>query len=224
MPLVGPLCALGHSVQNFSQELFMSKIALRSGAVMAALLTVSAAAGCAKDSKPSETAERAEETSGKMTQTDSLSATVEEVDPASRMVTLRDPEGRRFVVEAGEGVAVERLRPNDEVKVVYQESIAFALADENAQAEPTGTPAVQETRKAGPDGVQFGRQIDTTVEIVAIAPEGKAATFRVPSGDVRTVEVGDAKNQEKVAALKPGDSVKVTYTEKLALAVDGTHD
>jgi hypothetical protein len=37
---------------------------------------------------------------------------------------------------------------------------------------------------------------------------------------VRTVAINDAASQEKVAALRPGDKVAVTYVEKLALVLE----
>ena len=179
-----------------------------------------AGAACSKGEKGTETAERAEETSGQISQTESLRATVQAVDQKNRTVTLRDEDGRPFEVEAGPGVELSRLTAGDTVLVVYQESIAFELQDPSEKPEePT---SVEESRRRIPDGVQFGRQIKTTVEIVSVAPNGTEATFRGPEGAVRTVQVADARNQEKIANLRPGDSVEVTYTEKLNVEVDQT--
>ena len=177
-----------------------------------------AGAACSKGDKGTETAERAEDTSGQISQTESLRATVQAVDQKNRTVTLRDEDGRPFEVEAGPGVELNRLTAGDTVLVVYQESIEVALQDPNEKPEePT---SVEESRRRIPDGVQFGRQIKTTVEIVSVAANGTEATFRVPEGAVRTVQVADARNQQKIANLRPGDSVEVTYTEKLNVEVD----
>jgi hypothetical protein len=199
--------------------MFNTKIPSRSA--VAVLLVVAGSMGCAKDSKNATAhAERADETSGQITQTESLRATVQSVNEANRTVTMRDEEGHPFEVEAGESVDLSRLHPNDSVLVVYQESVAFALQDPS-EADKSEEPIVEEnSRRSVPGGVQFGRQIQTTVEIVSVAPDGAAATFRGPGGNVRTVQVADARNQQKVANLKPGDSVGVTYTERLAVDVD----
>jgi hypothetical protein len=197
--------------------MFNTKIPTRSA--VALLLVVAGSAGCSKDSKNATAhAERADETSGQMTQTESLRATVQSINEESRTVTMRDEEGHTFEVEAGESVDLNRLHPNDSVLVVYQESVAFELQDPN---EAPKEPVVEEnSRRSVPNGVQFGRKIETTVEIVSVAPDGAAATFRGPSGAVRTVQVADARNQQKVANLKPGDAVGVIYTERLAVDVD----
>ncbi|MEY4513937.1 MAG: hypothetical protein RLZZ450_6059 [Pseudomonadota bacterium] len=137
----------------------------------------------------------------------------------SKTVILRDDQGRRFAIEADTNAAA-RLRPNDRIKAVYQESLAFALEDPNKPHDDVETKVEDSDEKKGPDGVQFGRRITTKVEIVAVAPEGKSVEFRVPEGQVRTVAIDDPKHQSAVQNLHPGDSVQVTFTEKLALAVD----
>jgi hypothetical protein len=193
----------------------------RSARTFVAVLMVVAGAACSKgDSKGAQTAERAEETSGEMSQTESLRATVQSVDEANRTVTLRDEKGRPFEVEAGPGVELSRLHANDTVLVVYQESIAFALQDPKGEKAEEPETVEESTRRRIPDGVQFGRQIRTTVEIISVAADGTEATIRVPEGAVRTVQVADAGNRQKVANLRPGDSVEVTYTERLNVAVD----
>jgi hypothetical protein len=174
-------------------------------------------AGCNKgQSKGDETASRVQQASGEMVQKGEMTAVVESVDRVNRTVTLREPEGNLVTVDVGQGVALERMEPEDKVNVAYQESLAFQLQ------EPGAAPTMEQesTSERLPEGVQFGRRVTTTVEILAVAPKGAAATFRNQEGDVRTVEVDNPENQEKVSHLRPGDSVEVTYTEKLAVQLE----
>jgi hypothetical protein len=169
--------------------------------------------GCNKGTH-SETAKRAEQAGGETVYRDTTTATVEAIDLENRIVTLREEEkGSLFTVEVGEGVPIDRMQTQDRVNVAYQESLAFALQEPGS--EPTAE--TEATTERLPDGVQFGRRVTTTVEILAIAPEGTEATFRDQEGEVRTVEVEDPRSQEKVSHLRPGDTVEVTYTERLAL-------
>ncbi|HEY6879621.1 MAG TPA: hypothetical protein VI299_16455, partial [Polyangiales bacterium] len=55
---------------------------------------------------------------------------------------------------------------------------------------------------------------------LAVGDQGQAVEFRAPEGQVRTVAIDDIDNRRKVAALRPGDKVAVTYVEKLGLALD----
>ncbi len=183
-----------------------------------ALGLMSMGAACAKSGSKaaSETAKRQAQTSNELVYKDSVSATVEAVDRDNRTVTLREPEGEVFTVAVGEGVAIERMEPQDKVNVAYQESLAFELQAPGAEPKM----GAETTAERLPEGVQYGRKVTTTVEILAVAPQGVAATFRNQEGDVRTVEVDNPANREKVANLRPGDNVEVTYTEKLAVQLE----
>ncbi len=185
----------------------------------AAALLASLGSACARGGKGSETAQRAKEANTQLSRADTLRATIDSVDPENRAVTLRDAGGQPFTVLVGDEVDIDRLKPNDEVRVTYQESLDLALLDPASRAAQDPGTSQQATRSELPDGVQFGRQVKTTVQIVAVAPHGTSATIRVPDGELRTVEVDDPSSRKKVSHLRPGDAVEVTYTEKLALAV-----
>lgn len=184
------------------------------------LLAAASLPACAKQAR-SESAQRAAETSGELSTKESLNTSVESVDVAGRTVTLRDSNGRPFTIVTGDSSAIERLHPNDPVRLVYQEAVSFQLQDESANknaAPPLTVQRFETKRLPDHDGVEFARRVDTVVEIVSVAPEGSAATFRIiPEGNVRAVEIEDLLNREKVKRLRPGDAVAVVYTEKLLL-------
>jgi hypothetical protein len=181
------------------------------------------ALACAKQVPSDTRASRVQETSGAITETETLRATVQNVDSERRLVTLRDEGGTSFVVAIGDSVDIARIKPNDALRLAYQTSIAFALADKE-RAELAPGPAVEQRAERIPDGVQFARKVSATVEIVSVTKDGSHATFRVPDGALRTVYVDDKPSQTKIANMRPGDAVAVTYTEKLALALDPAFD
>lgn len=180
------------------------------------LLCALGAGGCTKN-RPATTPSRVEETRGEITQSEVLSAAVVDVDAANRVISMKDQNGRPFLINVGDNVAIERIRPHDWVNVRYEESVAFSLQEPGTAA---ADPVVEESTKRVPDGVQFGRTVSTTVEIVSVTADGSHATFRVPEGMVRTVYINDPPNQKKISRLKPGDAVAVTYTELLSVARD----
>jgi hypothetical protein len=190
----------------------------------ALVVSLLSAAACSKDAKNERTsAPPAAETSGAIMQTESLKATVQEVDAAKRVVTLRDEHGESFALDIGDSVDLAQIHKNDSVRLAYQESVAFALANKE-EADIEGGPAIEQSTQRIPEGVQFGRKVSATVEVVSVTKDGSHATFRVPDGAVRTVYVDDRPSQQKIANLHPGDAVAVTYTEKLAIAVDPAFD
>jgi hypothetical protein len=181
-----------------------------------ALCSVLCVGACAHKSQ-SQSARGGAATSGELSQVEVLKAKVEDVDASQRVIAMRDESGRPFVIDVGNNVPIERIHPHDWLNVKYQESVAFALK-EPGQSAPE--PAVEQSTRRVPDGVQFGRKIDALVEIVSVTPDGSHATFKVPDGMTRTVYIDDEPNQRKIARLRPGDEVAVTYTEKLAVALE----
>src|SRR6476469_9133089 len=143
-----------------------------------ALGLVTMGAACAKSGQSkasSDTAKRAAQTSAEIVQKDTVTATVEAVDVDNRLVTLREePAGEPFTVAVGDNVAIERMEPQDKVNVAYQESLAFQLQEPGAEPKVGATTTAEKL----PEGVQYGRKVTTTVEILAVAPQGVAATFR----------------------------------------------
>lgn len=196
----------------------MAKLTARLGVTFALLAAVVAAPACAKNHPPT-TAQRAKVAHGEMKASDSMTATVDAVDAPNQTVFLHDEDGRHFAVQASQR-AVERLQPNDQIKVVYQESIQFAL-QEAKDADPNQKTKVEDlTRTSGRDAVEYGRKVSTIVQILSVGDEGEAVEFRAPEGQVRTIAIEDRDSRRKIAALRPGDKVAVTYVEKLGLALD----
>ena len=57
-----------------------------------------------------------------------VKATVVAVDQATRLVTLKGPDGKTFQVEAGPAVQhLDQVKPGDVVAVTYTESLAFQV-------------------------------------------------------------------------------------------------
>ena len=191
----------------------ISRMCLRACVALCGVIGVSACA----DKSQSATARSAAETSGEITQVEVVKARVQEVDSVQRVIAMKDETGRPFLIEVGENVPLGNIQRDDWVSVKYQESVAFALKEPGASGPE---PAIEHSTRRVPDGVQFGRRIDALVEIVSVTPDGSHATFKVPDGMTRTVYIDDKTNQRKIARLKPGDEVAVTYTERLAVEVE----
>jgi ribosome-associated protein YbcJ (S4-like RNA binding protein) len=183
-----------------------------------ALLVALSASGCAQQPSHANSSHSAEATSGEISQVEVLKAKVEDVDASRRVIAMKDGSGRPFIIDVGQSVALESIRRDDWVEVKYQESVAFALK-EPGELVP---PSIEQSTRRVPDGVEFGRKIDAMVEVVSVTADGSRATFKVPEGMVRTVYVDDLPNQRKIARLRPGDEVAVTYTERLAVALDSS--
>jgi len=145
-------------------------------------------------------------------------ATVEGVDMATRMVTLRDPEGKSFTIHAGQEVVnLPQLRAGDRVDVTYAESLRVRMAEPGeAKNEITGIIG----RAAPGDKPAAVNVIENsiTATIHGIDKVNETATLQMQDGSYRTVKVQDPANLDRV---KVGDRILIVYQEAAAIIVKG---
>jgi len=148
-----------------------------------------------------------------------VTATVEAIDVAKRLVTLKGPKGNEVTLTVGERVKnLPQVHVGDQVKVKYYEALAFRVVPPGESTPSASATGAMATAQPGqkPGGVE-AREVTVTVTIEAIDRKAHTVTFKGPEGNSVTVKAQDPKNLQKV---KVGDQVEVTYTEALAIAVE----
>lgn len=150
-----------------------------------------------------------------------VTATVEAIDLATRMVTIVGPDGKSFVVHADEQVRnLSQVQVGDKVTVEYYEGLV-------AEIGPTGT-APDEVKAAvavarAPLGERpagaVGNAITATVVIEYVDPIRNVVHFTGPLGKTRIVKVMKPEFRTMLKNLKPGDEVTLTYFEAMAVSV-----
>ena len=150
----------------------------------------------------------------------SETATVQGVDLATRIVTLKGPKGKVFDVKAGDEVRnLEQVKVGDQVRAEYYQSVAIEVLTPG-QA-PGGIQASVELDRAKlgekPAGI-IGRQLTVTAKVEAINKTEMFVTLKGPEGKTLDVKVSDPKNLENVNV---GDEVVITMTEAVAISVEG---
>jgi len=144
--------------------------------------------------------------------------TVEAVDMAKRMVTIKGEKGRTIDLKVGEEAKnLDQVKVGDKVVAKYYESIAFRLK-KPGEAEGVKTEEAIASAKPGevPAAV-LANQVTVTATIQDISPKKTYVTLKGPDGKTVDVKVKDPKNVEK---LKVGDQVVITYTQAFAIALD----
>lgn len=147
-------------------------------------------------------------------------ATVEAVNPASRYVTLKGPEGGMVTVHAGEAIGnLDKVKAGDQVNVKYYQSVAVDVV---AGADAETAPERQRYASAGAGATPgtAGRQVTAIVEILVVDPYKKTIAFRDPEGNFREVSVDSPELRHFLDELKEGDTVRVTFTEALAVSLE----
>jgi hypothetical protein len=161
---------------------------------------------------------KAKSPEGKRERVVTLTGTVEAVDLANRVVTIKGSKGRTVELKVGEEAKnLDQVKVGDKVVAKYYESIAFRM---KKPGEAEGTTTEQAVARAKPGEVPAGvvaNQVTVTATIMDISPKKTYVTLKGPEGKTVDVKVMDPKNIE---GLKVGDQVVITYTQALAIALD----
>lgn len=145
-----------------------------------------------------------------------VKATIEAIDHANRLVTLKGEDGEVETIYAGPEVKrFDALKVGDTVTFRYYESVVFRIRKPGDPAPPAGDPKL--TRSEGPKpGGTIAKQESATVTIKAIDQKVPAVTVTREDGTAASFKVEDKKN---LAGVKVGDKVEITYTQALMITV-----
>jgi translation initiation factor IF-1/Cu/Ag efflux protein CusF len=148
-------------------------------------------------------------------------ATVESIDQASRLVTLRGEDGFARTVKVSNDVRnFPQIREGDKVVVSYYEAIAAEVKKPGEGVQ--GVEADVSAARADPGkmpAASSGVMLRTTVTIESVDKESNMVTFRNADGMLRTAEIQTPEGQKFIKGLKKGDQVEIVYTEAFAIEV-----
>jgi hypothetical protein len=145
-----------------------------------------------------------------------VTATIEAIDKATRVVTLKGPAGNSVEIKApAEMEGFNSLKVGDLVSATYHQAVAVSVRKPGAPAT-SSEPIVTTQRKDRTPGSETRSQQTFTVTITAIDPKASSVTVKDPRGRLVTLAVRDAKQFQN---LKVGDTVDVTYYESLFIKV-----
>ena len=146
-------------------------------------------------------------------------ATVEKVDVANRLVTLRNADGKVMELQVDESVKnLPQVKPGDRVVVKFYESLAYEVKKPGT-ATP-GTAGAEKVARAAPGARPGGvaaRQVEITTTIEAIDKKTAMVTLKGADGNLTPVKVRDPS---KLDLVRVGDLVTITYSQAVAVAVE----
>lgn len=149
----------------------------------------------------------------------SITADVVALDFAKRELTLMVENGNSMTFIVGDDVKrLDELSVGDRVYIDYLVTVTMELREPTTEEMKIPLTAIKQGIRATsnqPAGVK-GHSIKAVSIIVGIDLPTETATLQGPMGQLMTVK---AKNPENLAQVKIGDTVIVTYTETLAVAV-----
>jgi Cu/Ag efflux protein CusF len=151
-------------------------------------------------------------------QTVKATATITAIDPATRMVTLKDSNGHLETLTIGPEVKnFPQMKVGDLVTAEYIESLTLELKKGGRAIVGRSETAGQVTARPGemPAGVT-GRQVTIVADVIALDPVTQTVTLR---GASRTVDL-KVRDPAQFALIKIGDQIEANYTEAVAISVE----
>ena len=147
-----------------------------------------------------------------------LTGTVEAVDMANKVVTIKGSKGRVVDLKVGDQAKnLDQVKVGDKVVAKYYESIAYRLKKPGEAEGATAEQAVAGAKPGETPAGAIANQVTVTATVEEISPKRTYVTLKAPDGKSVDVKVQDPKNIE---GLKAGDKVVITYTQALAIALD----
>ena len=149
-----------------------------------------------------------------------IEAIVMAVDAETRWLVLRGPAGNEVGFRVGPDVRnLPQVEVGDILRVSYYTGFVFSMAEPGA----AGADAEIVAGRAGEGnrpGAMIGVTTRQTVEILSVAVDGTAVSFRDADGLIQSIDVPREEGQAFARKLKPGDLVDIQYTEAIAIGVE----
>jgi hypothetical protein len=146
------------------------------------------------------------------------SALVTAIDKATRIISLKGPEGRSFDVVAGDAVKnFAQIKINDEVVVEYIRALTLEVKKGGGPSSRVDSADAVRAKPGEKPGVAVGRQVTIIADVIDVNPKEKTITVKGPKGNIVELEV---KNPDHFKVVKKGDQIEANYVEAVALSVE----
>lgn len=149
-----------------------------------------------------------------------ITARIEAVDQAKRLVTLRGPEGKVVTMKVGDQVKnFAQVKAGDELVIKHAEAVALALKKGSPGRSAVTTAVPPQTAPAGAKpGMVTGTQTVIVANVQSVDAAKNLVVLEGPQGRYLPIKV---KDPALIKDVKAGDSVEVTYIEALLMEVVG---
>ena len=147
-----------------------------------------------------------------------LTARVEAIDYASRVVAIKGPLGRTVALKVDDRVRnLGKVKAGDEIVLKYAEALAIVLTPAGAgRSETVTTPAPVAVPAGGKPGAAMAQQTRIVARIEQVDAARQVVLLEGPNARYAEVKVKDAGLFRE---LKAGDNVNITYTEAVVVDV-----
>jgi hypothetical protein len=146
-----------------------------------------------------------------------IDATVEAIDAANRVLTLKGPKGNYVDISVPKTVTkFDQIKVGDSMKATYYDNVVLTVQKPGETAKNSAAAAVTKTQTTLPGGT-IAEQRTITAVIDAIDPKVPSISFKGPKGWQYSTRVHD---KEALKQVKVGDKVDITWTTALLVSFD----
>ncbi len=150
-------------------------------------------------------------------ETKTMTATVQAVDPSSRTLTLKRPDGTFVDIVVPETIArFPEIKVGDTITARYYENVVLRLRKPGEKVVDATSTSRMPAATPNPSGT-VARQRTITATIAAIDRSVPSILFTGPNGWSYWSKVQDPKSLNSVIV---GDKVDITWTEALLVSVE----
>jgi len=150
-----------------------------------------------------------------------VTASVDAVDAANRMVTLKMSDGTMRTIKAGPEVRnFDQIKVGDKVKAKYYQSVAIFVAKTGETPSASDTNTVQVAPKGAKPGAVAVNTMEITAKVEGIDYKKRTVSLKGPKGNLRTFTVDNSVKNFK--NIKKGDDVILRVTEAMAIMVEAS--
>ncbi|MDX2087776.1 MAG: hypothetical protein SFX73_08000 [Kofleriaceae bacterium] len=148
-------------------------------------------------------------------------ATVKKVDKKNRTLMIMDDQGKPHTVKVPASVKrFDAIQAGDKIKIDYYESVGLAL-EPKGEGKPGESDMAMMGKKAGklPGGMAV-RTMTASAQVLDVDHQANTLTLKGPEGNIDTLHVTDPEEQADLQKVKKGDTIRVRFTEALAISVE----
>ena len=147
-----------------------------------------------------------------------VKATIAGIDHDTRIITLKDKDGKAWEVVAGPEVRrFAELKVGDVVTFHITEATVYQIRKPGEAAAPSGKDVAVVRQPGAKPGATKVEQETKVVTIKEVNEKTKGVTVQTEDGKTVSMQVEDSKLLKGLAA---GDKVVITYTKAVAISIE----
>ena len=151
-----------------------------------------------------------------------IAATVTAIDQRTRVVSLRGPRGNELSFQVGPAVQnLAQVEVGDIITMSYEQTYIATRTNEAEMSAAMPVTVGGAVAEAGQrPGAAVGAMASMTVRVESVGPGGTTATYTQPDGQLQAINIQSEEGQAFARSLRPGEIVRLTQAEAIAIVVE----